>query len=436
MVKTLDDIDIQGRRILVRVDFNVPLSEGEVGDDSRIEAAVPTLRELLEQGATLTLLSHLGRPKGPDKSLTMRPVAARLGNLLGRNVRFRGSDGPASSDSQIFVSEAPEGSVTLLENTRFDPRETRNDPELAKVLAGYGSVFVSDAFGSAHRAHASTEGVARLLPAVAGRLLERELAVLSRSSTHPRSRSRWSSAAQKYPTKSALSTIFSAWWTRSSSAARWPTPSSRLEGGRVGASLVEGDRHELARAITTRAADLGVALNLPEDSVCAERIDSRAPSAVHASDAIPDGWMGLDIGPEAAEAYANGLRDARTVLWNGPLGVFEIPPFRRWNGGCGQSCRCYQRLFRRWGWRFGRGCAAFRPCRFHRPRFDRRRRLPRVPSRQDPSRGGCVDRLVVQPTLAPGLSHTSWWCCCRQLFESRRAAISSGTTSWTSPTAP
>ena len=327
MVKTLDDIDIQGRRILVRVDFNVPLSEGEVGDDSRIEAAVPTLRELLEQGATLTLLSHLGRPKGPDKSLTMRPVAARLGNLLGRNVRFRGSDGPASSDSQIFVSEAPEGSVTLLENTRFDPRETRNDPELAKVLAGYGSVFVSDAFGSAHRAHASTEGVARLLPAVAGRLLERELAVLSRLVNAPQKPFKVVLGGAKVSDKIGVIDNLLGVVDEIFIGGAMAYTFIQARGGRVGASLVEGDRHELARAITTRAADLGVALNLPEDSVCAERIDSRAPSAVHASDAIPDGWMGLDIGPEAAEAYANGLRDARTVLWNGPLGVFEIPPF-------------------------------------------------------------------------------------------------------------
>ncbi len=327
MVKTLDDIDIQGRRILVRVDFNVPLGEGEVGDDSRIEAAVPTLRELLEQGATLTLLSHLGRPKGPDRSLTMRPVAARLGNLLGRNVRFRGSDGPASSDSQIFVSEAPEGSVTLLENTRFDPRETRNDPELAKVLAGYGSVFVSDAFGSAHRAHASTEGVARLLPAVAGRLLERELAVLSRLVNAPQKPFKVVLGGAKVSDKIGVIDNLLGVVDEIFIGGAMAYTFIQARGGRVGASLVEGDRLEVARAITTRAADLGVALNLPEDSVCAERIDSRAPSAVHASDAIPDGWMGLDIGPAAVEAYANGLRNARTVLWNGPLGVFEIPPF-------------------------------------------------------------------------------------------------------------
>ncbi len=327
MVKTLDDIDIQGRRILVRVDFNVPLSEGEVGDDSRIEAAVPTLRELLERGATLTLLSHLGRPKGPDKSLTMRPVATRLGNLLGRNVRFRGSDGPASSASQLFVSEAQEGSVTLLENTRFDPRETRNDPELAKVLAGYGSVFVSDAFGSAHRAHASTEGVARLLPAVAGRLLERELAVLSRLVNAPQKPFKVVLGGAKVSDKIGVIDNLLGVVDEIFIGGAMAYTFIQARGGRVGASQVEGDRLELARAITTCAADLGVALNLPEDSVCAQRIDSRAPSAVHASDAIPDGWMGLDIGPEAAEAYANGLRNARTVLWNGPLGVFEIPPF-------------------------------------------------------------------------------------------------------------
>ncbi|MDZ7801637.1 MAG: phosphoglycerate kinase [Trueperaceae bacterium] len=327
MIPTLQDLDIDGRRVLVRVDFNVPVHDGVVGDDTRIRATLPTLRELVDGGATLFLMSHLGRPKGPQDDARMGPVAERLTELLGHEVRYLACDGPASDEQRAFIADAPGGSVTMLENTRFDPRETKNDPELARVLAGYAACYVNDAFGAAHRAHASTEGVARHLPGAVGRLMEREIDVLGRLITDPERPFKVILGGAKVSDKigvieNLLTTVDELFV---GGAMAYTFFAAR--GGRVGDSLVERDRLEQASALMQQASDAGVSLHLPSDSVCAREVAADAGAEVFPSDAIPDGFKGLDAGPSAVARWREALQGARTVFWNGPLGVFEVPPF-------------------------------------------------------------------------------------------------------------
>lgn len=328
MFRTLDDLEVRGKRVLMRVDFNVPVKNGEVVDDTRIRAALPTIETLLERGATLVLMSHLGRPKGaPDEDSRMRPVAGRLARLIDREVRYAPTDGPATDAQQRFVAEAPHGSVTLLENTRFDARETKNDPALARILASYADVYVNDAFGAAHRAHASTEAVAHLLPNAAGLLMERELRALSRLVEDPARPFTVVLGGAKVSDKLGVITKLLELADRVLVGGAMAYTFVKARGGKVGASLVEDDMLDTARDVLRKAEARGVAFVLPSDSVCAEAIAPNAATAVHPSDAIPDGLMGLDIGPDAAAAFADALKGARTVFWNGPLGVFETAPF-------------------------------------------------------------------------------------------------------------
>ncbi len=327
MFRTLEDLDVKDKRVLVRVDFNVPIKDGRVRDDTRIRAALPTLEALSARGATLILMSHLGRPKGVDEKARMRPVAARLGELLGTDVRYLACDGPGSAEEQAFVQEAPHGSVTLLENTRFDPRETRNDPALARVLAGYADLYVDDAFGSAHRAHASTEGVARLLPSAAGHLLEQELRALGRLLERPERPFAVILGGAKVSDKIGVIRNLITVADRILIGGAMAYTFMAARGGSVGASRVEPDQLDTARDLVERAEGAGVTLLLPEDSVCARELGSGVRTSVHPSDAIPEGLLGLDIGPRAVEAFREALDGARTVFWNGPLGVFETPPF-------------------------------------------------------------------------------------------------------------
>ncbi|CAN5803478.1 phosphoglycerate kinase [soil metagenome] len=327
-VPTLDDVHVDGKRVLVRVDFNVPLQEGGVvGDDTRIRATLPTLRELLDAGATLVLASHLGRPKGPDDEARLAPVAERLADLLERPVRYTPTSGPGASEQQAFVAAGESGSITLLENTRFDARETKNDPELAKVLAGYADLFVNDAFGAAHRAHASTEGVARLLPSYAGRLLERELTALGALLDDPERPFVVVLGGAKVSDKiGVIRNLLGVADTILIGGAMAFT-FAKAAGGRVGDSLVEDDKLDLARDLVTEAEERGVRLLVPDDVVCAPRVERGIEIAVHAIDDIPDGQKGLDVGPDTIRRFERIVLAARTVLWNGPMGVFEIPPF-------------------------------------------------------------------------------------------------------------
>jgi phosphoglycerate kinase len=324
---TLSDAPVDGRRVLVRVDFNVPIRDGVIRDDARIQAAVPTLRALLARGCTLVLASHLGRPKGPDAASRLAPVAVRLADILGREVRYLACDGPGSAEQQAFVAAAPAGSVTLLENTRFDPRETKNDPELARILAGYADAFVQDAFGSVHRAHASTEGVARLLPSAAGLLLERELRVLGSLLEAPERPFVVVLGGAKVSDKIAVIDRLLDVADELVIGGAMAFTFVKARGGVVGDSLVEDDRLDLARELLAKAAARGVPIVLPVDALCAAEIAAGVATEVHPSDAIPAGLRGLDVGPRATSDFVDALAGAATVLWNGPLGVFEVAPF-------------------------------------------------------------------------------------------------------------
>jgi len=326
-LRTLDTLDVAGKRVLVRADFNVPLKNGVIGDDSRIRATLPTLQRLLDSGATLFVMSHLGRPKAPEEKSRLGPVAARLGELLGREVRYTPTDGPASEEQARFVAAAEPGSVTLLENTRFDSRETKNDPALAKKLAEYADVYVNDAFGAAHRAHTSTEGVARLLPNAAGLLLARENEVLGRLLRNPEKPFVVILGGAKVSDKISVIERMLDLADDILIGGAMAYTFFKARGGEVGGSLVEDDKLDLARDLLEQAEARGVRLHLPQDSVCAQAIEEGAETKVYPSDAIPNGWLGLDAGPEALGSFQAALEDAKTVLWNGPLGVFEVEPF-------------------------------------------------------------------------------------------------------------
>ena len=326
-LKTLDTLDVKNKRVLVRADFNVPLKDGTISDDSRIQATLPTLKKLLDEDATLILMSHLGRPKAPEDKSRLGPVAARLSELLGQKVRYIPTDGPASEEQAKFVAKAEPGSVTLLENTRFDSRETKNDPALAKKLAEYADVYVDDAFGAAHRAHSSTEGVAKLLPGAAGLLLARENEVLSQLLEHPVKPFAMIVGGAKVSDKIGVIEAMLDVADDILIGGAMAYTFFKARGGSVGGSLVEDDKLDLALELLNKAQTKGVTLHLPQDSVCAQKIEASAETKIYPSDEIPDGWLGLDAGPEAIKSYQNVLKDAKTVLWNGPLGVFEVSPF-------------------------------------------------------------------------------------------------------------
>ena len=308
-MRTLDDLDVEGKRVLVRVDFNVPLGEdGAISDDARIQGALPTLRELREKGAKLVLLSHLGRPKGEDPKLSLKPVAERLQELLGEPVAF--PDGDAD--------------VVLRENVRFDPRETENDSELAQEYAALADVYVNDAFGSAHRAHASTEAVAHLLPSAAGRLLEKEVTTLKGILESPERPLVAIVGGAKVTDKIGVLDAFLEKADSVLIGGAMCFPFFAAQGHAIGDSLCEAEGLEPARRAL---ADGEGTLQLPEDLVAGRAFSADTEVRPLGSVDVPDGWMGLDIGPESAARYADVIRNAGTVFWNGPMGAFELEPF-------------------------------------------------------------------------------------------------------------
>jgi len=328
--KTIRDVDPAGRRPLVRVDFNVPL-EGEgdkrtVADDGRIRAALPTIDDLRGRGARLVLVSHLGRPKGPDPEHSMAPVSKRVGELLDIDVR----QAPAVTGPEVewMAQQLGEGEVLVLENSRFEPGETKNDPALADSLARLGDMYVNDAFGAAHRAHASTEGVARRLqPAVAGLLLEREVTVLSSLMSDPEHPFVVVLGGAKVSDKIGVIERFLDVADAILIGGAMCFAFFRALGRPTGDSLVEEEGVELARRALELADRSSCRLELPQDLVLADRFDAGAETRVAEAVEVPDGWMGLDIGPRTGEAYAGEVAAARTVLWNGPMGAFELEPF-------------------------------------------------------------------------------------------------------------
>jgi phosphoglycerate kinase len=323
---SLDGLRLDGQRALVRVDFNVPVKDGAVTDGTRIRAALPTIRYLREKGARVVLCSHLGRPKdGPEPKYSLRPVARELERLLGAPVVF--VENPAAPDAVTTTKRLPRGGVALLENTRFHPGEEANDPELAKVYAALGDLYVNDAFGSAHRAHATTEGVAKLVkPAVSGFLMEQELKYLGDALDQPERPFVAILGGAKISGKIDLI------------EALLPKVDRILIGGAMactfykameletGTSLVEAERVDMARGLMERAGDK---LVLPLSVVIAQQLSADAPTRTVPRDQVPPGWAVYDIGEEAVAEFKRHIESARTIVWNGPMGVFETPPFDR-----------------------------------------------------------------------------------------------------------
>jgi len=313
-LRTLDDLDVAGKRVLVRVDFNVPLAEdGSISDDARIQAALPTLRELREKGARLVLMSHLGRPKGHDPSMSLRPVAARLAELLGEDVAF-------AED----LGAVPDADVGMLENVRFHDGETSNDTELAERYAALADCYVNDAFGSAHRAHASTEAVAHLLPSAAGRLLQREVETLRGILADPARPLVAVVGGAKVTDKIGVIDAFLEKADRILIGGAMCFPFFAARGHEVGNSLCEQEGIDPANRALEQGDDK---IQLPVDLVCGR--DFSAGTDVRAIDEVdvPEGWMGLDIGERTAREYADVIAGAGTVFWNGPMGAFELEPF-------------------------------------------------------------------------------------------------------------
>ena len=321
--KTVRDIDVKGKRVLMRVDFNVPMAEGEVTDDKRIRASLPTIQYLLEQGASLILMSHLGRPKGgPDPEFSLKAAAEALAALLGRPVAM--APDCVGPEVEKLAKGLKPGDVLMLENVRFHKEEEKNDPAFAKRLAAHGEVYVNDAFGSAHRAHASTEGVARHLPAVSGFLMEQELEYLGRATANPERPYVAILGGAKISDKIAViknlltrcdTLLIGGGMANTFLAAR---------GYGMADSLVEADAVATAKEILGGAGDK---LKLPVDVVVADRFDAGAASKVVDADKVPAGWRVLDIGPKTIAAFGEVIKGAKLVVWNGPMGVFEFPRF-------------------------------------------------------------------------------------------------------------
>jgi phosphoglycerate kinase len=327
--KTISDVSLAGKRVLMRVDFNVPLKDGHVEDDTRLVGSLPSIQKVLADKGKLILMSHLGRPKGkPTAEFSLKPVAARLSELLGKPVKM--APDCIGSEVETMVAALKDGEVLLLENLRFHKEEEANDPAFAKQLASLGDVFVNDAFGTAHRAHASTEGVTHYLPvSVAGFLIEKELQYLGEATANPKRPFVAILGGAKISGKiDVLENLLSKVDTVLVGGAMVFT-FFKAQGLSVGNSLVEDDKLDLAKSILAKAKQKGVKLLLPTDVVVADKFDAAANTKIVSVADIDDGWMGLDIGPDTIDAYRSEVLSAKTVIWNGPMGVFEIEKFAR-----------------------------------------------------------------------------------------------------------
>ena len=313
-MRTLEDLDVDGKRVLVRVDFNVPLDEdGSITDDARIRGALPTLTELRRRGARLLLAAHLGRPKDREPKFSLRPVAERLSELLGTEVAL-------AED----LDDVPDGDVVMLENVRYEPGETKNDLELAKRYAALADAYVNDAFGAAHRAHASTEAVAHLLPSAAGLLLQSEVATLRGILDDPTRPLVAVVGGAKVTDKIGVLDAFLERADAILIGGAMCFPFFKAQGHDVGDSLCEEEGIDPARAVLAAGSDK---LQLPVDLVAGEEFNADTPVRAIDGVDVPEGWMGLDIGPSTAVVYADAVKSAGTVFWNGPMGAFELAPF-------------------------------------------------------------------------------------------------------------
>jgi phosphoglycerate kinase len=321
--KLVSDVDVQGMRVLVRVDFNVPIKDGKVADDTRIRAALPTIQYLLENGAAVILCSHLGRPKGePDPKFSLRPVAEHLSELLEMPIEFaENCIGPKANSAAAALNP---GDVLVLENTRFQEGEKKNDPDMARQLAELADVYVNDAFGSAHRAHASTDEVAHNLPAVGGFLMEKEIEYLGNAITDPDQPFIAILGGAKVSDKIGVIRNLLQKADQVLIGGGMANTFFKAQGYPVGDSLVEDDVLETARQILQEG---GTRLRLPVDVVIADRFEEEANHKIQDMGPIPDGWRIMDIGPQTVDSYKKTLKGAKTIVWNGPMGVFEFPAF-------------------------------------------------------------------------------------------------------------
>lgn len=333
--KTVRDIDVAGKRVLVRADLNVPLENGAVADDTRIRESLPTIQYLLDHGAIPIVCSHLGRPKGRDESLSLAPVAGRLGNLLGHEVLF--ADDCVGEPAKLAVDAAHPGQAVLLENLRFHPEEGANDPAFARQLADLADIYVNDAFGSAHRAHASTEGVTHYLPSVAGLLLEKEVRYLNGLIANPPRPFAAIVGGAKVSSKIAalghllpkIDLLFL--------GGGMANTFLKAEGIDVAMSLVEDSQLDTARRILREARERGVEVYLPVDCVAADRFAEDADTETVPVESVPHGYMILDIGPASVAAFTDALQRAKAVIWNGPMGVFEMEKFAEGSAGIARA---------------------------------------------------------------------------------------------------
>jgi phosphoglycerate kinase len=325
-MRSVDDLEVAGRRVLVRSDLNVPLEDGRITDDGRIRASLPTIRSIAERGGRVVVLAHLGRPKGtPDPQYSLRPVANRLGELLGSPVRF--ATDVVGDSARRAVEELDDGEVVVLENVRFEPGETKGDPELAKRMAELGDCYVGDAFGAVHRAHASVTGIPGLLEHAAGYLVIEELRVLERLTEQADRPYVVVLGGSKVSDKLGVITNLLALVDRLVVGGGMCFTFLKAQGHEVGDSLLEADQLDAVRGMLATAEERGVSLLLPTDVVVAQEVSDTAETRVVPAAQIPAGWKGLDIGPESVRAFAAALGDAKTVFWNGPMGVFEVAPF-------------------------------------------------------------------------------------------------------------
>ncbi|NLG72077.1 MAG: phosphoglycerate kinase [Chloroflexi bacterium] len=331
--KTVEDLDVQGKRVLVRVDFNVPLQDGKVSDDTRIRAALPTIQYLLDHGAAVILTSHLGRPKGgPDPKYSLAPVADHLSELLERPVQF--VDELVGEKAAQAAQNLKAGDVLILENTRFHPGETKNDPELARQLASLADLYVNDAFGSAHRAHASTEGVAHHLPAAAGFLMQKEIQYLGQAIADPKRPFVAILGGAKISDKIGVIRNLLEKADQVLIGGGMANTFFKAQGYPTGDSLVEDDSLEIARELVQKGASK---LRLPIDVVIANAFDAEAEMKEMPMGPVPDGWRIMDIGPQTVAAFGKSIQGAGTVVWNGPMGVFEFPRFAKGTFGVAEA---------------------------------------------------------------------------------------------------
>jgi phosphoglycerate kinase len=328
-IESLSAADVQGKKVFVRADFNVPMdSDRKITDDTRIRAALPTIQSLTAKGAKVILASHFGRPKGVDEALRLDPIAARLSELLGKTV-VKTND-CIGDDVAAKVGAMQNGDVLLLENVRFYPEEEKNDPEFAKKLAAVADLYVNDAFGTAHRAHASTEGVTKYLsPSVAGELVEKELKFLQEAVDNPQRPLAAIVGGSKVSSKIGVIDALLDKVDKLFIGGGMVFTFYKARGLAVGSSLVEEDKLELARTLEAKAKEKGVQLLLPTDVVIADKFSADANTQIVSAEAIPDGWMGLDIGPDSIKTFQEALADCKSVIWNGPMGVFEIDKFAK-----------------------------------------------------------------------------------------------------------